>query len=165
MRLEIFSIRPYRQAFIMPKTTIIMELDVPASFLLFRLRRHVYDLVAYDLDVVGFRPDELYEESADDGRHAGGEDYDGDVGFARPFVEGGEVRVEFYVLGEELDTLREGRGDAVDHFLEGVSVASRQHIVWDGAAREWYRNVRLPLSVSSLPFLRSFSPNPRLSVW
>ena len=120
MLLKVLRIRSNSQRLVMSEVTLVMELDLPPSFLFNLLRRPMRDFVAHDFDVVAFWPDEVDEQSADDGRHAGGEDDDGDAGVAGPFVEVVEVGVEFYVGAEGLDAFGEGRFDAVHHGAEGV---------------------------------------------
>lgn len=53
--LEVLRIGPNRQGLVMSEATIIMELYLPASLLLFLLRGPIDTFVANDLYVIGFR--------------------------------------------------------------------------------------------------------------
>lgn len=54
----------------MPKTTIVVEFDLPAVLLVLRPWWKVHDFVADNFDVIGFWSDQVDEQASDDGRHA-----------------------------------------------------------------------------------------------
>jgi len=97
---------------------IIMVLNPPTTLLVERLAVTGHGLVADDVDLVAVGADELLQNAADDGRHAGGDDDGGDVVRQRPLEVLVEVRVEGDVLDEVVDALGEGAGDGVHHFAE-----------------------------------------------
>lgn len=115
LALGLLVIRLDRQTLIVTKVGVIAVDDVPGPVLV------DLDVVGDDLDVRRGGADEVGEQSADDGLHAGGDDDDGDVLRTAPGVEGGEAGVEFDVFAEELDAFGEGEVDAVEHVLEGVT--------------------------------------------
>ena len=99
----------------MPEIALIPIHNLPAPVLL------DVHLVTYNLDFVCRGADEVCEERADEGFHAGGDDDYGDGFGAAPFVEGFEARVEDDVFAEEGDAVGDGEGDGVEHVFEGIS--------------------------------------------
>jgi len=97
---------------------LIMVLNPPTTLLINTLVATRHSLVADNIDLVTVRADELLQDAADDGRHAGGDDDGGDVVRQRPLEVLVEVRVEGDVLDEVVDALWEGAGDGVHHFAE-----------------------------------------------
>jgi hypothetical protein len=143
-------------------------LNLPATFLVNRLVATGHGLVADDIDLVAVWTDELLQNAADDGCHAGGDDDGGNAVRQRPLEVLVEVRVESDVLDEVVDALREGTGDGVHHLAESIPVreeslnkCSYRYTFRCVDVRWWqgeiYLKVFLPSSTSLLPALR-FSP-------
>lgn len=99
---------------------VIVVLDLPAAFLIDGLVATGHGLVADDVNLVAVRADELLQDAADDGRHAGRDDDGRDVVGQRPLEVFVEVRVEGDVLHQVVDALREGARDRVHHLAESV---------------------------------------------
>jgi len=97
---------------------LIMVLNPPTALLINLLIATGHSLVANNIDLVAVRADELLQNAADDGCHAGRDDDGGDVMRQRPLEVLVEVRVEGDVLDEVVDALWEGAGDGVHHFAE-----------------------------------------------
>ena len=105
---------------------LIVVLNPPTTLLVDSLVATGHGLVADDVDFVEVGADELLQNAADDGRHAGGDDDGGDVVRQRPLEVLVEVRVEGDVLDQVVDALGEGAGDRVHHFAEGISGLSER---------------------------------------
>ena len=105
---------------------VIVVLNLPATLLIDGLVATGHSLVADDVDLVAVRADELLQDAADDGRHAGRDDDSRDVVGQRPLEVLVEVRVEGDVLDQVVDALGEGAGDRVHHFAEGISGLSER---------------------------------------
>jgi hypothetical protein len=101
---------------------VIVVLNLPAALLIDSLVATGHGLVADDVDLVAVRANELLQDAADDGRHAGRDDDGRDVVGQRPLEVLVEVRVEGDVLDEVVDALGEGTGDRVHHLAERISV-------------------------------------------
>lgn len=106
----------------MTKAAIIVELDLPASFLILRLRRPVDALIADNLNVIGFRTDKVHKKGPNDWRHAGRKNNDWNAICSGPLVEVTEVRIKLDVFAKKLDAFREGVLDAIHHLSKGVSL-------------------------------------------
>lgn len=111
------------EALVVAVGAVVVVLDGPAAAEVEVVERRLGDgRVGHDLDLAAFAvAEEVLEEGADDGHHAGGEDDDGDLVLERPVVEGGEAGVEFDVLAEDGDGFGEAEAPAVDHGLEAVA--------------------------------------------
>lgn len=105
---------------------VIVVLNLPATLLIDGLVATGHSLVADDVDLVAVRADELLQDAADDGRHAGRDDDSRDVVGQRPLEVLVEVRVEGDVFDQVVDALGEGAGDRVHHFAEGISGLSER---------------------------------------
>ena len=103
-----------------------MVLNLPATLLIDGLVATGHSLVADDVDLVAVRADELLQDAANDGRHAGRDDDSRDVVGQRPLEVLVEVRVEGDVLDQVVDALGEGAGDRGHHFAEGISGLSER---------------------------------------
>jgi hypothetical protein len=107
-------------------------LNLPATLLIDGLVATGHGLVADDIDLVAVRADELLQDAADDGRHAGRDDDSRDVVSQRPLEVLVEVRVEGDVFDQVVDALGEGAGDRVHHFAESVPGLRERDGVRDG---------------------------------
>ena len=110
----------------MDNSPLIVVLDPPTTLLVDSLIATRHGLVADDVDLVAVGADELLQDAADDGCHAGGDDDGGNVVRQRPLEVLVEVRVEGDVLDQVVDALGEGAGDRVHHFAEGISGLSER---------------------------------------
>ena len=90
---------------------IVVVLNLPTAFLVNSLIATRHGLVADNVDLVAVRTDELLQNAADDGRHAGRDDDGRDVVGQGPLEVLVEVRVEGDVLNQVVDALREGARD------------------------------------------------------
>lgn len=99
---------------------VVVVLDLPATLLVDGLVATGNSLVADNVNLVAVRADELLQDTANDGCHAGGDNNGGDVVRQGPLEVLVEVRVESDVFHEVVDTLREGAGDGVHHLTESI---------------------------------------------
>jgi len=112
----------------MPKATVIVELDLPSTFLVFCLRGPIDTFVAHNLDIIGFGTDEVYQKAPNDFRHPGRKNYYWNTVVPGPHIKLFEVWIELDVFAEKLDALRKRILDAVHHFLKGLSVLTLSHV-------------------------------------
>ena len=115
------NIRPDGQALVMPKIALIVEANLPSSFLLLCFGRSVGDFVAHNLDLACFGSYKLDQECTDDRSHPTTQDDDRDAHMTRPPVEVTEEWVKLDVLAKEADALWKRRGHRIHHGLEGVT--------------------------------------------
>lgn len=140
---------------------VIVVLDLPAALLVEGLAVTRDGLVADNVDLVAVRADELLKDTADDGRHAGGDNDGRDVVGQGPLEVLVEVGVEGDVLDQVIDTLREGAGDRVHHLAESISVRNKLHLLRAYVALKRvavYLKFFLPSRTSLLPCLRFSAP-------
>lgn len=105
----------------MAETAVVMELDLPSILLVLGLWRPVYDLIAHNLDVVGFWPDEVDKQASNNGRHARTKDNDRYLVLPRPLIERFKPWIKLDVLAEQLNAFWERGWDAVNHLLKRIS--------------------------------------------
>ena len=99
---------------------VIVVLDLPSTLLIDGLVTTRHGLVADNVDLVAIWADELLQDAADDGRHAGRDDDGRDVVGQCPLEVLVEVWVEGDVLDQVVDALRERASDRVHHLAESV---------------------------------------------
>lgn len=103
------------------KMAVIVEADLPPSLLMHLFGWAIDWLITHDLDVICFRADEVYQQSANDGSHTRAEDDDRHLVLARPRIECAKARVEFDIFAEQLNAFGIRGLDAVHHVLESIA--------------------------------------------
>ena len=105
----------------MAKTTVVVEFDLPSILLVLGLWSSVHDLIADNLDVIGFWPNQVDKQASNDRRHTGAEDNDRHLVLPGPLIEGFETWIKLDVLTEKLNAFWKWSRDAIDHLLERIS--------------------------------------------
>lgn len=99
---------------------VVAKDDLPAALVVEALALSRPHKVAHNLDIPALAQ-QLVQQRPDDGLHAAAENHNRHVVVLRPVVKVPEAGVELDVLQQNVDTLVQGRGDAIEHLAERVA--------------------------------------------